>query len=296
MSESAAEPLPVEVASGLGGGWHAYIQFMNFRAWNPTFHAPRAANGFYGFSQTDPGVTQAIQYAYDYALFEPAAAQCGSPMPANLPVVIWLHGWHGNDYPPPASPPTWCAYTIYPVDEGESWWFGFARHFDYRSGGQPVAGDTVVNYTEQRVLRMLHDLSRQPPGLPPDMNRVYVSGESMGGGGALALALRFPNVVAAAYASKPVTNYRTAGGWAPNIADKWGSVTLNLPVQIDAPNGWAQHLQPHNGDGVWDWQDHQANLVNRAGDLMAPFGATHGLNDVTLDWGTQGAPAIETYN
>src|SRR5207237_9239242 len=44
------------------------------------------------------------------------------------------------------------------------------------------------------------------------------------------------------------------------------------------------------------WQDHQANLVNRSGDVMAPFGATHGLNDGTLEWSTQSETARVAYN
>ena len=292
LAEGVEEPLPVEAAVAVGLRGHLYLQFMDLRKWNPTFHAPSAGNGFYGLDPESPAVRHALAYAYDYVVFEP---DCGSgPVPATL----ILHGWGGNAYRPVTEDPdpwNWCTYRIYPVDQSETWWFGFALTNDFRLGGEVAAGDTIVNFTEQRVLRMLRDLEREPPGPPLDTNRVFVYGQSMGGSGALALALRYPNIFAAAYASEPMTDYATSGDgggvdWRSDVEPKWGLRALNLPVQLDAPAGWADALKRYNGTSVWTWQNHRFNATNRLGDDTVPFGIGHGTNDMVIEWPTQGRP------
>ena len=293
LAEGVAEPLPVEAAASVGRRGHLYIQFMDLRNWNPTFHAPRVGNGFYGLDSESPSVSHALAYAYDYVVFEP---DCGSgPVPATL----ILHGWGGNSYRPITDDPDpwgWCTYRVYPVDQSETWWFGFARTNDFRLDGEVAAGDTIVNFTEQRVLRMLRDLQRSPPGVALDPNRIYVYGQSMGGSGTLALALRYPNIFAAAYASEPMTDYATSGDgggldWRGDVEPKWGARALNLPVQLDGPAGWADPLKQYNGTSVWTWQNHRFNTTNRLGDEAVPFGLGHGTNDMVIEWPTQGRPA-----
>jgi hypothetical protein len=309
IAESVAEALPVEITQShgisIGAGGHIYIQYMDLRTWNPTFHAPNATNAYYGLDPTTPDFAEALQYAYDYTVFAPSAQMCGGALPQNLPVILHLHGWTPNtvsapaDYPDPA-----CAYGIYPIDVTNTWYFGFARTHDYRKDSTVQAGDTIVNYTEQRVLRMLSDLERNPPGPVVDTERIYVAGESMGGTGSLDFAERYPNVFAAAYASQPVTNFLTAGvtreDWAADAALKWGSPDLDLPVALDAPNGWAAGLQKYNGTGVWKWQDYLANasgaLAGRLADEMAPLGIIHGHRDVVVTWNSQGKPVPDAFN
>ena len=203
LAEGVDEPLPVEAALSVGPRGHLYLQFMDLRNWNPTFHAPHPGNAYLGLDPESPAVQNALAYAYDYVVFAP---DCGTnPAPA----TVSLHGWGGNSYGPVAEDPDpwgWCSYRIYPVDQSETWWFGFAQNHDFRQGGEIASSDAIANYTEQRVLRMLRDLQRQPPGPPVDPNRLYVYGHSMGGSGTLALALRYPNVFAAACASQPMTD------------------------------------------------------------------------------------------
>lgn len=290
VAESTAAPQPVHIRAQ-PNGWQVYIQYMDLRKWNPTFHAPGVQNSYYGLTSSDYGVDGAIQYAYDYALYVPDAARCGGALPETLPVFLSLHAWAGNGYGPFAGAVgPWCAYLLAPIDEGESWWFGFARSHDYRTGAAPGAGNVIVNYTEQRVLQMIDHLLRHPPGPPADPARVFVSGHSMGGGGTLALALRYPQVFAAANASKPVTDHRTLTGWTGNTAARWGAIGLNLPVQIDAPNGWADPLQPFASVGVWDWQNLQAHLATRIISSTTPLNLDFATNDTGVSWTTQGAP------
>lgn len=304
VDETVADPLPVEVTNSVrvqpGEGGHVYLQYMDFRNWNATFHAPNVTNFFYGLSPETPGMGQSLQYAYDYTVYEPLPADCGGVVPEKLPVYVFLHGWRGNRYAAyEANPYPYCAYGILPVDVSQTWYFGFAKNHDYRLGTEIEAGDVIANFTEQRVLRMIYDLERFPPGPEVDKQRIYVFGHSMGGSGSLAFAERYPNVFAAAYASQPITDYRTAGvteqDWAADVALKWGSPGLNLPVSLSAPAGWAGHLQRYNGVGVWDWQNYLAfaslpGLTQRQRENTAPFGIDHGIPDEVIIWATQGQP------
>ena len=300
--ERVAEPRPVEVDVNIGEGGHLFLQYMDLRQWNPTFHAPRAKN-FLGLSGADPAIRGALEYVYDYVVYEPYPGICGGRVPAGpFPILLILHGHGGDRYGPFSSLPEdhWCSYYIYPTDVRQTWFFGFARKHDYRTARQPSSriglDETVVNYTEQRVLRMLYDLERDPRHGPRiDANRRYISGHSMGGGGALALGMRYPNLFAAIYASQPPTNLRTAGDgggdeWRRDAAAKWGLPSQNLPTEINGPGGWAEHLRRYNGTGVWDWHDHQANFDRRMGDEMAPMGLSHGYRDNAVEWTTQGRP------
>ncbi|MBP7868234.1 MAG: prolyl oligopeptidase family serine peptidase [Acidobacteria bacterium] len=302
-AEQLGDPLPVETAVNVGPGGKLFLQYMDVSAWNPTFHAPHPGNAYYGLDPDAPGVPGAFQYAYDYAVYEPDL-YCGGTVPARAPVLLILHGWEGNGYDPLTECPdaAWCAFKIYPFDQSETWFLGFAKHHDFRSGDPVPAGDTVGNFTERRLLRMVYDLLRHPEWGPRiDPQRIYVYGHSMGGSGTLALALRYPNVFAAAYASEPMTNYRTSGDgggidWRTDTEPKWGTVALNLPVEIDGPGGWADPLKAWNGTGVWDWQNHQATLTLRRGDEMVPFGVAHGRNDTAIEWPTQGSPAYAAFD
>lgn len=293
VSEGVAEPLPVEAAVSVGDRGHLYIQYMDLRQWNPTFHAPNAANAYYGFDSSVPAIQHALAYAYDYVIFEP---ECTNSVLS--PAVFSLHGWSGNTYGPVTTDPDpwgWCTYKIYPIDQGETWWFGFARSNDYRISTTVSAPDTIVNYTEQRLLRMIRGLQRNPPAATLDTNRVYVYGQSMGGSGTLSLAMRYPNVFAAANASEPMTDYSTSGDgggtdWRGDAAVKWGEPAFNLPVSLDGPAGWADHLKRYNGTGVWAWENHRINLTSRIGDDTVPFSLGHGTNDTIIEWATQGRP------
>lgn len=300
VSEAVGTPEPVEINHSLGSGWHVFIQYMDIRRWNPTFHAPSVLNSYYGFSSNDVRVTNASVYAYDYAVYTPGPAECGS-VPQQMPVILSLHAFQGNNkFVPQTTKFNYCAYQIFPVDQMNTWWFGFAKNYNYRAytnGSYPGSGDVIVNFTEQRLLRMIADLIRDPVGPSVDTNRIYVQGHSMGGSGALSLAMRYSNVFAAADASKPMTNYRTTTSFFLNdISVRWGQPGAGLPVQLDAPNGWAAHLQGRNGTNVWDFQNHQQNLQNRPADLIVPLGVNHSQTDTTVVWNTQGQPVYVPFN
>lgn len=115
----------------------------------------------------------------------------------------------------------------------------------------------------------------------------------MGGSGTLAFALRYPDVFAGAYASTPMTNYRTStfndGFFVDDVTIKWGSPGLNLPVSISAPGGWGRLLARFNGMGVWDWQNHQLMVQIHQQDFV-PLGMAHNTGDNVIDWQNQAVP------
>lgn len=296
--ETVADPRPVHVLDGARGRSHLMLQFMDLAAWNPAFHAPHERNTWLGFDAATPGIADALAYAYAYVVAEPEPSLCpGGAVPDRLPVILDLHGWNGDSYPADLGPSAWyCGVQVRPVDSSQTWWFGFASGADYRRGEAPAPGDQVANFTEQRILRMIHDLLRDPLlGSRVDPDRVYVYGHSMGGSGALALALRYPAVFAAAYASEPMTDMARSGDgggidWRPDVEWKWGRVGDDLPVEIRAPADWAATIERYAGVGVYSWQDHVANVLARRADESVPFGVAHGTLDDVVEWSTQGEP------
>ena len=121
----------------------------------------------------------------------------------------------------------------------------------------------------------------------------------MGGSGSLALALRYPNLFAAAHAGEPMTNYAAADGaggttsWVNDVEWKWGSRAANLPIRN--VGRYAAHLAAYDGMGVWDWQNHQAQLVSRRGDDAALISLNHGTRDTVIAWASQGQPVYAAF-
>jgi len=320
-------------------GVHLFVQYMDLRRFNSTFTAPNALNCWWGEDPDDVHVQNARQYAFTYTVAEPDPLLGGCAGP--YPVLVDLHSHGGaafdqlygkggvNAYS------DGCALKIQPYDIGDTWWFGFSASFDYRTqqDGCPievcadiddefpplppyervVTSGPIANFTEARVLRMVYDLLRAPlPGYPVDPNRVYVEGHSMGASGALSMALRYPNVFAAAAAGKPMTDYDAyLTGVAPDptkdlrheLSLRWGAwpelaTTSGLPLLLQASSGpadWAEHLQPWNGTVFYDWMDHLAQMQSpsRAGLDSVPFGIKAGFLDDVLPYPTQALPFFQ---
>ena len=281
VNETPADPRPVLVWQATGGRGAVFTQYLDYESYNPTFDAPQE--------------TAHQQYAANYSIALPSAAACGGVPPASYPLYLYLTGWSGRYENPTETPYDWCAIQIYGDDPHQTWYYGHSASYDYRQGGTANSGP-IVNYTEERLLRAVYDTlaGYGLGGLTPDPDRVYVYGGSMGGSGALALALRYGNVFAAAHAGEPMTNYAASDGaggttpWVNDVEWKWGSRTANLPIRNDGR--YAAHLIGYNGMGVWDWQNHQAQLVNRRGDEAALISLNHGTQDTVIAWASQAQP------
>jgi hypothetical protein len=268
VAETDDPPMPVMVwASETGRGW-VFTQFMDYAALNPTFDG----------------------YAYNYSVSVPTNYDGSVP----FPVTLALGGW-GTRYIVYDSAP-YDYQTIYvSVDDAfKTWFYGYSATHDFAQGTPPTSGP-VGNFTEWRLLRCVDELIRHDL-YNVDEERIYAFGGSMGGSGALALGMRYPDVFAAVYAALPMTNYATAGDsggvhWADDVIPKWGTLEDDFPVANLGPR--AGHLTPYDGTGVWEWMNHQANMLSRVGDEMAYIATAHGKADAIIEWPTQGAPWYE---
>jgi pimeloyl-ACP methyl ester carboxylesterase len=298
VREAIGTPAPVLGKVVPGIDTQIYIQYTDLRWINETLSAPNPLNSYYGLDDTDPAISGAVNYAFTYGLFLPEEGAC-APVEPDYGIAVYLHGYGGQAIRPLTFDPnpTWCnAFRLHPIDLGNTWWFGNARDNDYRVNLQPSAGDVVVNYTEQRVLAMVDAILEDPDfGHMADKERVYVYGTSMGGSGALSMALRYPHVLAAAHASQPMTNYLTSGDfggtdWEADISQKLGAIALDLPIVVEEEHPYQAELEPFEGTPAWDWQNHHATVSDLGDRETVPFGIDHGLQDTIIDWPSQGEP------
>lgn len=285
VTETVADPSPVLVWESASGRGRVYTQFMDFTGWNPTYETPTYGN------------PDGLTYAYNYFVGLPSTDQCGGEPPLPLPLVLHIEGY-GSRYGIADGSNYYCVVEVWCDDPRQSWYYGYSATHDYSQPETPVTTGPIVNFTEERLLRAVYDTLRDPY-YSTDPQRIYAYGHSMGASGSLALALRYPNVFAAVYCSEPMTNYREAstGGdinWVEeDLVPKWGSTELNLPIENRGV--YAAHLERFDGTGVWDWQDHQANLIQRRADDIAFVSLAHGTQDRVIAWESQGRLAYEPF-
>ena len=239
-----------------------------------------------------------LAYAYTYVIAEPEPSSCpDGVVPDSLPVILDLHGWNGNDYPADMGPAAWyCAVQVRPVDTSETWWFGFGAEADYRRGEVPSGGDWIVNYTEQRILRMIYDLFRDPE-LGPRVNpeRVYVYGHSMGGqrgarpGPALPDRLR-RRVRLGAHDRHGPLRRRRRHRLAPGRRVEWGSVADDLPVGIRAPAGWGGPYRTLRRHGRLQLAGPRREHAGAPRRRVRALRVAHGTRDDVVEWPTQAEP------
>jgi len=335
--DNAAEDDPMPI------GVHLFIQYMDLRAWNATFNAPNFTNCWWGEDPADLWIQKNRQYAYSYVVSEPDPTLPFTPN-VPTPVVLDLHHHAGNSLGPRWGVKGSEAYAtgggaikVMPTDVGDTWWFGFNSEFDYTAPSvghcydascsqaspsfppvapftkMPMSGE-IVNYTEARVLRMLYDLFRMPlSGFPPDPERIYVQGQSMGGGGAIQFATRYPDIFAAGACAKGVTDFvqYMVGSPPPKqthdarfeLPVRWGpyptlAASQGLPVltiKNTGPGTWADHLAMWDGTVVWEWMDliEQIKTPERVADDSAPIGVVSGFSDLIVPYPTQGLPFFQ---
>ena len=265
LAETVAKPAPIRVHTTASGRGFVYTQFMDYAEWNPTFEG----------------------YAYNYSVALPPGYD-GSEA---VPLMIYMQGWGGRYGVNDGTPYDFNSIWVEVDDPRQTWHYGFNADVDYRTAALPPTTGTIVNFTEQRILQAIDEVSRL---YNVDENRIHGHGSSMGGSGMLSLGLRYPNVFAAVYAGLPMTDYAAADGsggstdWRSDLEPKWGTIAANLPVENRGVH--AAHLAEYNGTGVWDWMDHQTQAVLRRGDETAYLCVAHTMQDDVIDWVSQGQP------
>lgn len=106
---------------------------------------------------------------------------------------------------------------------GRTLWFGWTKnHNPFDPGFRAGQNDTVINYTQRRIMWINDWLIRH---LPVDPNRVSVQGYSMGSGGAVVLAKTYPEKLATATlfncgfrSGVDITSTAIVGSMADNLA------------------------------------------------------------------------------
>lgn len=278
VSEAVSESVdqPTDVLTVQDGNGRIYTQFMDYSSWNPTL------NG----------------YIYNYSVALPVNYNAGQ----SYPLMIEPHAFDESPKFRTAAEFDWQVIQLFPYDPGSaagsihSWWYGYAADHDFRSIDTPSAG-TVENFTEQRVMRAVQSLIADST-INVNEKLIHAIGNSMGASGAVSMALRYPSVLSGVYASQPMMDYRADTVFEGNFVSLWGEENANLPIVNRGPFDDAISLY-NDGPmsmGVWDWMDHHDQLLQRRGDEFAFLMISHGENDGTIQWTTQGQPTVGALN
>lgn len=198
--------------------------------------------------------------AIDAVVVVPAAATATK----RAPVVVSLHGFGGA---PNASAASTTTFRIEPHDTDETYWWGYGAALP---GAPPTKGH-VHPYTMRRVLHLVDWLLRTYPAADPD--RVFASGGSMGGAGALTLGLmharHFAGIDATIAPAIP-RNHRPSR--IAQLTTLWGSPAANL-------------------DGTWDLID-LTRVLRDLPEARDQFVFTrHGKDDPTIHFGAVVTPS-----
>ncbi len=190
------------------------------------------------------------------------------------PVLLKLHARGGNYQLPPdflhpeavvLSPDDWIGES-----PGNTFWYGLNEAFPDTSA---YARNVNVDYTVRRVMAEL-DFVQNESLFDADPDRVYLSGSSMGGVGAVFLAYRYPDRFAAAHAIVPKFDFSCSADqcWLePENGDLlWGTLAGNLPTT--------------DGIGVYDRLNLGFLAEAEPGADRPLITAWNGRNDVVVGW------------
>lgn len=192
---------------------------------------------------------------------------------------------HNDDFP--VNTITESGDTVFTA--GRSIWLGWTkRHdpFDHNFAAAP--GDTVINYTQRRIMWINDWLIKR---LPIDPNRVAVMGYSMGSGGATVLAKSFPDK----FSTACLFNAGFRGVEDPASIRIVGSMSQNLPTNLRGRNNQTVRINevfnlniPCSSQRdfplirVWVGKNDDNDRMHWGPDVVAQFRGAD-----SLGWGTQ---------
>ena len=184
---------------------------------------------------------------------------------SRAPVQLILHGLNGGPQTMEADD----RVLILPHDAENTYWWGYGESLPAR---RPRRG-RVPNYSQRRALHLLEWVLKSEPSA--DADRVSVTGDSMGGAGAVALGLLFGRHFALVEATAGQTiarNHRPRR--VAQLSTLWGSPHANLSTG-----------DLHDPVGVWDRLDMVRALAERP-EARSQFVFTHhGKDDTVIHFG-----------
>jgi predicted esterase len=151
----------------------------------------------------------------------------------------------------------------------QTWWYGFSDNYDGQDYYTPVAGDTIINYTQMRIISYVHSLKHETRfGI--DTNRTYILGGSMGGSGTLLACFHHPEIWAAVRPSIAIINYDHYYGYNTTYPNSFfdglfGKMDLNLTAR--------------NGINIYNWTDITWIAEQNPETDFPPILNTHGALD-----------------
>jgi len=277
VNEFVGTPRPVLTVSTNGGKGRIYTQYMDYALWNPTL------NG----------------YAFNFAVALPVNYTSSRA----YPLMVEMHAFGQLHKFVNQSEFDWPVIQLFPSDPGESvnaihtWWYGHAKDHNYKTQGSVPRSGAIENFTEQRILAAV-DFLINDGQFNVDRELIHALGHSMGGSGALTLGIRYPSVFAGVYASEPMTNFETSSLFRENFVSILGDRSSNLPIVNNGRNNSTIRDYDLNGSKstrVWNWMNHQEQLVRRRGERFAYLMVDHGKADSIIDWQTQGQPMAQVF-
>jgi len=211
---------------------------------------------------------------YDFLVRLPLLRPTAASMTELAPVVMVLHARHGDFN---RRERRWPDHIVVIPDDntdalaqthwlgarqpGHTAWFGYHERFPAVPGRET----RVVPYTQRRLLYTLQFVLKR---FPADARRVWVHGASMGGTGALLLALTHPEHLTGCYAIEPL------------ITPTGAAHMINEAERLFGPRQW--NLRVAGTDmGAWDYLD-AARWLQVEPPYPGWLQIEHGLKDRTV--------------
>nr|MBA2406661.1 T9SS type A sorting domain-containing protein [Chitinophagales bacterium] len=152
-------------------------------------------------------------------------------------------------------------------------WSGWNENYDMYATNNPVAVTGVVRmYTQCRVKETIEWTRKY---ISADSNKVYLTGVSHNGFGALLTAQMYPNMVAAVYAKVAPILYKAMAN--TEREQQWCKTTLNLPSDYPDPNTGA-------AIPIWYLLDMRHMYIANSNRGIPYIGGVHGKQDFTIGW------------
>ncbi len=161
-----------------------------------------------------------------------------------------------------------------------TFWYGYHETFDLAAGGPQATSGTVQDYTTRRAKWEIEWALRT---LPLDLNRIYLTGHSMGGIGSTFLGILLRDRIAAIWTTS--AKYDFSFLTDPNSANIWNSGSNERATTGDVMWGTvAANLLCSEGIPVYDRLN--AGYLAQAfkAENLPVFISFNGKNDVVVGW------------